>query len=246
VEPIATRIVKPAGTAPLAATPLVTATPSRVERTAKTTLTPSKTPLLSSTSTPEAEPPPPPPEDRSPIDGHWEGILVFGGIDFTVSVEFETQQTRLGGTINALMLGAQEIALSNVEAESSRVRFEISKIGAVFDGEFKGATITGEYLLSGATGPFSLQREDVRLKPVVEKTIFQKGDLVLSGDQVMELSTARLVLKGNLIVRDRASFRARGVIIEVPQEYNKQYGCWQPAKMGQYGTREIRGVEELG
>jgi hypothetical protein len=22
--------------------------------------------------------------------------------------------------------------------------------------------------------------------------------------------------------------------------------CWQPAQMGQFGTREIRGVEELG
>ena len=85
-------------------------------------------------------------------------------------------------------------------------------------------TVAGLTLLFALLGAACGGDLEVRVKPEVADTIVQDGDLVLRGDEVFEISDARFVLRGNLVLRDQATFRATNVLWDVPQEFNKQFG----------------------
>jgi len=151
-----------------------------------------------------------------------------------------------------------ELALSNVSYDTSRVHFELQEFSGIFDGELKDDTIAGELMQSGVLGRFTLERGEAGTealasypwpttppwldqstpKPSVTDTMIQEGDLVLSGDEVQEFSDVHFILRGNLVVRDRASFRATNVILEQHQAYNKQYGI----KVQDDATFELQNV----
>ncbi|MFQ5860606.1 MAG: hypothetical protein ACE5IG_03540 [Dehalococcoidia bacterium] len=116
---------------------------------------------------------------------------------------------------------------------------------ATEDGQIAGRLVSvGEVPITTAVPDLSavLQsspwEEEERPKPQVQETVVQEGDLVLSEDRVFELSDVRFILRGNLVVRDRATFRAINVILEVPQEYNRQHGI----KVQNNATFELQNV----
>jgi hypothetical protein len=184
------------------------------------------------------------PKSQQTIVGYWEGTYSWAGSMDKIQVRFETGEKGLNATMDIPGQNIMRLALSNINFDSPKVHFELKELGSIFDGEFKDDTIAGELVRAGVVGTFTLSRRESGTeelgvypwpttppgldqstpKPSVTKTIVQKGDLVLSGDEVWELSDVLLVLEGNMVVRDRATFRATNVILQQHQEYNKQYG----------------------
>lgn len=206
-------------------------------------------------------PPLPPtgiPEPQEAIVGYWEGAYSWAGARVKIWVHFETDEEGLKATIDIPEQNIMGLALFNVSYDPPRVHFKIQEFSGIFDGELKDDTIDGELVQSGVLGRFTLERVEAETeafitypwptspfwlaqatpKPSVTDTIVQEGDLVLGGDEVLELSDVRLVLKGNLVVRDRASFKATNVILEQHQEYNNQYGI----KVQDDATFELQNV----
>ena len=203
------------------------------------TLTPTPTPTPAPAPTPEPTPTPAPtpteiPKSQQPVIGYWEGAYSWAGARAKIRVYFETGEEGLKATMDIPGQNIMERALFNVSYDSPKVHFEIKEFGGVFDGELKDDTITGELMQSGVLGRFTLNRGEAGTEalisypwpttppwldqstpaPLVTETMVQEGDLVLSGDEVLELSDVHLVLKGNLVVRGRASFKATNVILE--------------------------------
>ena len=224
---------------------------------------PAPVPAPAPTPTPVPTPTPEPtpeevPKPQEAIVGYWEGTYSWAGARTKIWIHFETDKEELKATMDIPGWNIVGLALFNVSYDPPRVHFEIQEFGSAFDGELKDDTITGKLKWSGVLGRFTLNRGEARaeelvsypwpttppwldqatpMPPVIE-TIVQEGDLVLSGDEVLELSGVHLILRGNLVVRDRASFRATNVILEQPQEYNKQHGI----KVQDNATFELQNV----
>ena len=192
---------------------------------------PAPAPAPEPTPVPAPIPPLPPtgiPEPQEAIVGYWEGAYSWAGARVKIWVHFETDEEGLKATIDIPEQNIMGLALFNVSYDPPRVHFKIQEFSGIFDGELKDDTIDGELVQSGVLGRFTLERVEAETeafitypwptspfwlaqatpKPSVTDTIVQEGDLVLGGDEVLELSDVRLVLKGNLVVRDRASFKA--------------------------------------
>ncbi len=75
-------------------------------------------------------------------------------------IDFETGQEGLKGTLDFPQIGREELALSKVSLEDSKVHFELSDFRTVFDGELKGDTISGEFMDPDGSGLFFLTRAD--------------------------------------------------------------------------------------
>ena len=196
-------------------------------------------PPLTSTPTPAGLP-----ESQQAMLGYWEGAYSWAGSKIKIRIHFEAGEEGLGATLDIPGQNIFGLVLSNVNYEHPGVYFELEEYCDAFDGELADGTITGELVRNGISGRFTLERAEVGAeemarypwpatpywlaqstpKPVVTETIVQEGDLILSGDEVREFSNVRLILKGNLVVKGRASFKATNVILEQSRVYNKQYG----------------------
>ncbi len=83
------------------------------------------------------------------IEGVWAGVL--GGQLHLVVTITKTSSGELGGTLNSVDQHAV-LALSNVTLHGSAVRFEVPRVGGVYEGQLKknGRDISGSWTQSGA------------------------------------------------------------------------------------------------
>src|SRR5580704_241415 len=82
------------------------------------------------------------------IEGVWAGVL--GGQLHLVVTITRSSSGELGGTMNSLDQHAV-LALSNVTLEGSAVRFEVQRVGGVYEGQLKknGRDISGSWTQTG-------------------------------------------------------------------------------------------------
>ena len=83
------------------------------------------------------------------IEGVWAGVL--GGQLHLVVTITKTSSGELGGTLNSVDQHAV-LALSNMTLHGSAVRFEVPRVGGVYEGQLKknGRDISGSWTQSGA------------------------------------------------------------------------------------------------
>ncbi|MFC2038479.1 hypothetical protein ACFLUG_01755 [Chloroflexota bacterium] len=184
------------------------------------------------------------PEYSQDIVGCWEGAYSWAGARVKIIIRFETGDNGPKGTLDVLGQNVHGLILNNISYHPPLVHFELDEYLGIFDGELQDTTIKGKITNNNVSGRFTLERkqsaetnqanypwpttsqwnEQATPRPSVTETSVHEGDLILSGDEVLEYSNTRLILKGNMVIRDRARFIATNVILDQPQEYNKQYG----------------------
>ncbi|MFQ5794410.1 MAG: alpha/beta hydrolase family protein [Candidatus Bipolaricaulia bacterium] len=134
------------------------------------------------------------------LDGHWEGAIQIAGTELIIMVNFETNEEGLKATIDIPQQGATGLALTNVRYEPSKVHFELQAGPglAIFDGELKDGTISGDFEQSGISGTFQLKRgEAMKEEPEPEEPLpykeeeirFQNEDITLAGTLTLPLTS---------------------------------------------------------
>jgi uncharacterized protein len=98
-----------------------------------------------------AEPPP---------AGHYEGAISVMGSELEIKVDFEAKGGELSATIDIPVQRAVGLPLSGIRFEPPKIHFDLAAGPgiAVFDGEIKGAEISGRFVQAGAEGTFRLTR----------------------------------------------------------------------------------------
>jgi hypothetical protein len=91
------------------------------------------------------------------IEGVWAGVL--GGQLHLVVTITRSSSGELGGTMNSLDQHAV-LALSNVTLEGSAVRFEVQRVGGVYEGQLKknGRDISGSWTQTACRRRRSISR----------------------------------------------------------------------------------------
>jgi hypothetical protein len=93
--------------------------------------------------------------------GRWQGTLAVG--DVQLRLVFEVRQSGDGvleATLDSPDQGATGIPVASVQFDGSSVRFDVSVLGATFEGRLtdERAFIDGEWRQSGQTFPLNCER----------------------------------------------------------------------------------------
>ena len=128
---------------------------------------------------------------QSPITGHWEGTMIREGAELPVSFDFKNEAAGLTASFNSVTQRAMGIPLRKVSYTAPKVHFELAGDATtiVFDGEFSGDTISGQFREGDATGTFSIKQVDA--KPPLfksEEVSFRNGEATLSGTLLLPLT----------------------------------------------------------
>src|SRR6266536_1492564 len=147
---------------------------------------------------------------QSPIEGHWEGVMVRGGAQLNVSFNFSVVPTGFTGDFNSPSQRAAAIPLRNVAHKGTAVHFELAGdiTTSLFDGEVAGRAIsgqfregakrngqfhegdarTGQFREGDARGTFSLMRTESQPASFTDEEVtFRSADVVLSGTLLLPL-----------------------------------------------------------
>ncbi|MGE5680556.1 MAG: alpha/beta hydrolase family protein [Bacillota bacterium] len=129
---------------------------------------------------------------EKPISGYYKGYIEILGQKLNIEVKFTSGKDSLNGTIDIPQQGAHGLALSEIKYASPKIHFELPNPAmparvAIFDGELKDSTVSGQFKQLGMTGVFTLKiAEEVLEKdePVPykqEEVSFKNGDIKLAG-----------------------------------------------------------------
>lgn len=129
---------------------------------------------------------------QSPIVGHWDGAISIMGGELKIAVDIKSEGDSLTATIDIPQQNAIGLPLKNVSYDPPKAHFELPAGPglAVFDGEMKDDSITGDFLQAGAQGKFYLtrgvsQREPVKPEPPIpykqEEVKIENDSITLAG-----------------------------------------------------------------
>src|SRR5215813_12684968 len=119
---------------------------------------------------------------QTPLDGHWQGMLLREGSEVKVSVLFKPTASGVEGTMTMLTLGMFRQPLSKISLNLPRLHFEQENLAAIFDGEVHGDQISGDLQIIGLPGKFYLKRsQDQPLPYKQEEVRFRNGNVTLGG-----------------------------------------------------------------
>lgn len=105
--------------------------------------------------------------------GSWQGIIEIPGMNLNITVQFETADELISGTIDIPQQGASGLNLTDISFDGSEIRFAIADTpgNPVFNGVFEDVNrISGSFTQGGQTFPFNLSRE------IREKTELKRLD----------------------------------------------------------------------
>ncbi len=93
------------------------------------------------------------------LNGEWNGKISIMGTELGIKAQIEGAPENISVKLDIPMQNAFGLPMQNASYERPRVHFEIPGAAvAVFEGEFKGDTISGDFLQSGLKGSFVLTR----------------------------------------------------------------------------------------
>src|SRR5215813_1105213 len=119
---------------------------------------------------------------QTPLDGHWQGMLLRDGSEVKVSVLFKRTASSLEGTMTMLTVGMFRQPLSKITLNLPQLHFEQENLAAILDGEIRADQISGNLQIIGLAGKFYLKRsQDEPLPYTQEEVHFRNGDVTLAG-----------------------------------------------------------------
>jgi CubicO group peptidase (beta-lactamase class C family) len=94
------------------------------------------------------------------LTGHWEGNIEIPGQKLGVNLDFTQEGDAWKGDISIPLQNAKDIPLINIKLEGNAATFEIQGVPGTptFKGTLEGSKIAGDFIQSGATFPFALER----------------------------------------------------------------------------------------
>ena len=92
------------------------------------------------------------------LEGTWEGTLDAGGKPLRLRFVLANVATEGTGKIFSLDQGNAEIPVSAIREKEAHVVIEASVIGGSFEGDLKGAGLSGQWTQGGNTMPLALTR----------------------------------------------------------------------------------------
>jgi dienelactone hydrolase len=97
---------------------------------------------------------------QSSLEGDWRGGLDFGSSWQSINLHFKPEQQGVVGTIDFPEQGRMGLALNRIAVESSHVHIEWQGESglAIFDGQLKDGTISGEFRQGESKATFGLVR----------------------------------------------------------------------------------------
>ena len=125
------------------------------------------------------------------IEGHWEGAMIREEARLPVSFDFTKGETGPKVSFNSPTQRAIGIPITNVSFSSPKIHMELvgDTTTIVFDGEFAGDTIVGQFRENDARGTFSLRRVAARPPSFTQEEVsFRNGDVTLSGTLLLPLT----------------------------------------------------------
>ena len=97
------------------------------------------------------------------LRGQWNGSLHVQGTELNLAFHVAKPDDVYKSTMDSPDQNVKDIIVTTTTFNSPNVRFEISSIGAVYEGVMSNdqATITGKWMQSGATLPLILEKNKV-------------------------------------------------------------------------------------
>jgi hypothetical protein len=92
------------------------------------------------------------------LEGTWEGVLDTPNQQLRLRFVFSNQDGAGTGTIFSLDQDNAEIPMGRITQTEARVKLEVPMVGGGFEGELKGAKLTGEWSQGGGTLPLTLTK----------------------------------------------------------------------------------------
>ncbi len=94
-------------------------------------------------------------------EGIWLGVLDTGAVKLRLAFHVDKQPDgSLRATLDSLDQGATGIAVDRAVLTGSSVRFEMTKLGATFEGKLDGDALAGTFTQGGRSLPLALSRVD--------------------------------------------------------------------------------------
>jgi pimeloyl-ACP methyl ester carboxylesterase len=96
------------------------------------------------------------------LDGLWLGALDVGGAKLRLALHITKDSTGFSGTMDSIDQGASGIPIDTITFAADAVRFEIHRIGGIYQGTLNQAksAIEGKWSQGGATFPLNFERTD--------------------------------------------------------------------------------------
>lgn len=105
------------------------------------------------------------PLEAQEITGDWNGILEAQGTQLRLVFHIARSDSGLQATMDSPDQGAMGIAISSTSFTDSRLRLELRRIGAVYEGRVTGETIEGAWRQGVTSIPLVLTREAREKRP---------------------------------------------------------------------------------
>lgn len=93
------------------------------------------------------------------LEGTWEGTLEAGGRQLRLRFVLANKAGTGTGVIFSLDQGNSEIPIARIGQTESRVKLEVPVVSGGFEGDLKGAQLTGEWTQAGNSLPLTLTKK---------------------------------------------------------------------------------------
>ncbi len=92
--------------------------------------------------------------------GLWKGILDLGNQKLNVAIDVKESKNELSGYFYSMDQSKNPIAITSIQQNGKRLKFEIKPLNIVFSGNLKQEKIDGTFRQNGMTLPLSLKRSN--------------------------------------------------------------------------------------
>lgn len=132
------------------------------------------------------------------ITGQWNGLLEVRGIKLRLVFNVSKTETGYSSTMDSPDQGAKDIPVTTTTFEDPKIKFELKNIGAEYNGELIGDSITGTFKQGGQEFSMSLSRDLIKKEELIRPQEPTKPYPYYSEEVTFKNSKADISLSGTL------------------------------------------------